>query len=252
VGCSRGRTWTGRLPVCTQRREEDRPSRAREAAKARLANAEAALRRFQAAIAAGIDPGAIVDAINEAQAQRVAARAELDGLPSASRVTRAELYARLDSLGDVGKALSNGSPEKVSVLYHDLGVELRFDPVERAVDATASPRVVTVAAAATPLAVVLEVQGDRATAGRTCRRDDSGDTSLDERADGLTTCAHAAGRHVSSGDVINQPVDHRPELVDARPDVVDGVRGVQPVLVSPFPDGQQGTVPQQIGSGMIR
>jgi hypothetical protein len=37
------------------------------------------LRRFQDAIGAGIDPDALVDAINEAQAQRAAAQAELDG-----------------------------------------------------------------------------------------------------------------------------------------------------------------------------
>jgi len=123
---------------------DDRPdSRAREAAKTRLANAEAALRRFQAAIAAGIDPTAIVDAVNDAQAQRLAARAELDGLPAASRVTRAELFARLDSMGDVGAVLKKGSPEKLGALYHDLGVELRFHPLERAVDVTASPRVVS-------------------------------------------------------------------------------------------------------------
>jgi hypothetical protein len=42
----------------------------------RLADAEARPRRFQAAIASGVDPAALVDAINEAQAQRAAARAE--------------------------------------------------------------------------------------------------------------------------------------------------------------------------------
>ncbi len=118
-------------------------SRAHEAAKTRLANAEAALRRFQAAIAAGIEPTAIVDAVNDAQAQRLAARAELDGLPAESRVTRAELYARLDMITDVGAVLSKGSPEKLSALYHDLGVDLRFHPGERAVDVTASLRVVS-------------------------------------------------------------------------------------------------------------
>jgi hypothetical protein len=123
---------------------EDRPdSRAREAAKTRLTNATAALRRFQAAIAAGIDPTAIVDAVNEAQAQRAAAEAELETLPSASRIGRAEVYAMIDSLGDVGTQLKKGSPDKISQLYHDLGVELRFHPEERTVDVSASPRVVS-------------------------------------------------------------------------------------------------------------
>ncbi|HEX3829096.1 MAG TPA: hypothetical protein VHV82_17675 [Sporichthyaceae bacterium] len=112
--------------------------------KARLANAEARMRRFQAAIEAGIDPTAIVEAVNEAQAQRAAARAELEGLPAVSRITPAEVHAQIDSLGDVGAKLTKGSPDKISKLYHDLGVELRFQPEERAVLVTASPRVFSV------------------------------------------------------------------------------------------------------------
>lgn len=46
-------------------------------ARKRLADAEAKLRRYQDAIGAGIDPAALVEAINTAQAERAAARAEL-------------------------------------------------------------------------------------------------------------------------------------------------------------------------------
>src|SRR5262249_15137002 len=53
-------------------------SASREAAGKRLADAEARLRRFQAAIALGIDPAALVEVINSAQKERAAARAELD------------------------------------------------------------------------------------------------------------------------------------------------------------------------------
>jgi hypothetical protein len=123
--------------------EDGEESGAREAAKIRLAKAKAALRRFQDAIAAGIEPVAVVEAVNEAQAQRAAAEAELETLPSVDRIGRAEVYARLDSLGDVGRALRRGSPEKISQLYHDLGVELVFDPEDRIVHVTAVPRVVS-------------------------------------------------------------------------------------------------------------
>jgi DNA invertase Pin-like site-specific DNA recombinase len=118
-------------------------SGAREAAKARLADAKAALRRFQSAIAAGIDPTAIVEAVNEAQAQRAAAEAELANTPEASRIGRAEVYALIDSLGDIGTKLRRGSPDKISQLYHDLGVELVFHPEGRVVDVTTKPRVVS-------------------------------------------------------------------------------------------------------------
>jgi hypothetical protein len=61
-----------------------RASAGREAVKARLANAKARLRRLPAAVAAGVDPVALVGPINEAHAQCAAAQAELDGTPGIS------------------------------------------------------------------------------------------------------------------------------------------------------------------------
>ena len=121
----------------------DQASGTREAVKARLASAEARMRRFQAAIEAGVDPSALVESINEAQAQRMAARAELEGVSAPNLITAAEVYARIDMVGDVGAVLKKGSPEKIGQLYHDLGIDLRFWPEERAVDVTASPCVVS-------------------------------------------------------------------------------------------------------------
>lgn len=57
--------------------DDVRTSKDRESARRRLTEAEAKLRRFQEAVAAGIDPAALVEPINEAQAERAAAgRAE--------------------------------------------------------------------------------------------------------------------------------------------------------------------------------
>lgn len=119
-----------------------RASDGREAVKKRLTDAEARLRRFQAAIETGVDPAAVVEAINEAQAQRTAARAELDGTPAPNALTEAEVYAMIDSLGDVDAVLSDAQPESLSRLYQALRLELRYEPDERAVVVTASPRVV--------------------------------------------------------------------------------------------------------------
>jgi hypothetical protein len=115
---------------------------AHEAARKRFADAESRLKRFQDAIAAGIDPSALVDAINEAQAQRAAARAELDGAPAPSLITDAEVYAMIDSLGDVGSALKDAEPGSLERLYRELGLGLRYEPQERAVDVLLAPRVV--------------------------------------------------------------------------------------------------------------
>ncbi len=122
--------------------ESTAASNSQGAMKKRLADAEARLRRYQAAIAAGVDPAALVEAINEAQAQRAAARAELEGAPAPNELTDAEVYAMIDSLGDVGAALADARPESLSRLYQHLGLELRYEPHDRAVVATASPRVV--------------------------------------------------------------------------------------------------------------
>jgi hypothetical protein len=47
----------------------------------------------------------------------------------------------IDSLGDVGVALSDARPENLSRPYQALRLDLRCDPLERTVGATASPRV---------------------------------------------------------------------------------------------------------------
>lgn len=59
-----------------------------EAAKNRLADAEAWLRKFQAAIAAGVDPTALVEVINAAQAERVTAQAEINNTPASRNLGR--------------------------------------------------------------------------------------------------------------------------------------------------------------------
>lgn len=49
----------------------------------------------------------------------------------------------IDSLGDLGAALDSRKPEGLMRIYHDLGLELRYEPGEQAVYVAASPRVVS-------------------------------------------------------------------------------------------------------------
>jgi DNA invertase Pin-like site-specific DNA recombinase len=146
--------WLGRLfapanvdqTVAALLASQDQPSReqaAHETLRKRAADADARLRKYQAAIAAGVDPTALVEVINEAQAERAAARAQLDNAPAPKTITDAEVYAMIDSLEDVGAALSSHRPERLSQVYAKLGLELRYDPRERAVDASIAPRVVS-------------------------------------------------------------------------------------------------------------
>ncbi|WP_084643006.1 recombinase family protein [Actinoalloteichus hymeniacidonis] len=143
--------WIGRL---FERRNIDRTVAAlvasqdgggiptdRDAAKQRLAEAEKKLRRFHDAIAAGVDPAALVDPINEAQSQRATARAELTGTRAPGLITEAEVRAMIDSLGNVGEALSGADPNELGQLYSELRLNLRYTQKERTVIATVSPRV---------------------------------------------------------------------------------------------------------------
>lgn len=99
-----------------------------------LADAEARLRRFQAGIASGVDPAALVDVINEAQAQRAAARAELDGTSAPNLLTDAEVYAMVDSLDDVGAAPADAKEERLTDLYVAIDLQVRYGPAENAAD----------------------------------------------------------------------------------------------------------------------
>ena len=108
-------------------------------AKQRLADAEERLRRYQAAIAAGIDPAALVEATNKAQAERAAARAELRGQPSPNTLTDAEVHAMIDSLGDVGAALSDATPDSLADLYAAVDLQVRYEPAEQVADVAIRP-----------------------------------------------------------------------------------------------------------------
>lgn len=93
-------------------------------------DAEAKLRRFQAAIASGIDPAALVEVTNAAQKERAAARAELDGTPSPDLITDAEVYAMVDALGDVDAAVSEKNPTRLANLYSNADLQVRYFPAE--------------------------------------------------------------------------------------------------------------------------
>ena len=134
----RNRDRTVAALVASQDNPEARP-RAHETAKQRLADAEARLRRFQAAIASGVDPAALVEAINQAQAQRAAARAELEGMPAPNALTDAEIYAMIDSIGDVGQALNSADATTLHELYEALRLELIYAAEARTVDVTIRP-----------------------------------------------------------------------------------------------------------------
>jgi len=109
--------------------------------KARLKKAEEAVRRLQDAILAGVDPGAVKEAINGAQAEREAARAEVESAPTPNHLEAAEVYAMIDALGDVGGAIERARPDSLIKLYRDLGIEVSYQHLEDGGVATIALRV---------------------------------------------------------------------------------------------------------------
>lgn len=56
-----------------------------------------------------------------------AAQAELEGTSAPMLVDAAEIYARIDSLGDVGAIVAGGEPQEVMDLYVALDLQVQFD-----------------------------------------------------------------------------------------------------------------------------
>jgi hypothetical protein len=113
----------------------------RAAAKRRLDTAETKQRRLRAAIEAGADPAALVESINSAQEERVAARAELAIAPERGVLDVAEVYAMIGSLGDVTRVLHHAELDELEELYAALHLEMTYHHEERAVDVRIAPTV---------------------------------------------------------------------------------------------------------------
>lgn len=101
--------------------------------------AETRLRRLQSAIEAGVDPAAVAASINQAQAEKDAAQAQLQHAPEASALSTGEIHAMLDSLGDVSRTLKRADPRDLQDLYAELRLEMTYDPDSRIVDVTVKP-----------------------------------------------------------------------------------------------------------------
>ncbi|WP_157187606.1 hypothetical protein [Nocardia vinacea] len=89
-------------------------------------DAEARLTRHLAAIEAGVDPQALVTAMNTAQADKAAARAELQNLPKIDRLTETEIRKLIESVGDIRAVLTAGNPSDKIQQYAALDLQVRY------------------------------------------------------------------------------------------------------------------------------
>lgn len=94
----------------------------------RISDAQARLDRHLAAIEAGVDPQALVTAVNSAQADKAAAQSELANLPAVHKLTETEIRKLIDSLGDIRAILRAGAPSQKISLYQALHLDIRYRP----------------------------------------------------------------------------------------------------------------------------
>lgn len=98
----------------------------RQTLRQRATEADARLARHLAAIEAGVDPQALVTAMNMAQADKAAAQAELRSLPKINRLTENEIRKLIESLGDIRAVLAAGDPAEKARLHRALALEVRY------------------------------------------------------------------------------------------------------------------------------
>ncbi|MEV4237701.1 hypothetical protein AB0J47_21275 [Nocardia sp. NPDC049737] len=64
--------------------------------------------------------------MNTAQADKAAARAELQNLPKIDRLTETEIRKLIESLGDIRAVLAAGNPSDKIQLYAALDLQVRY------------------------------------------------------------------------------------------------------------------------------
>ena len=65
----------------------------------------------------------------------------MDNTSGSHTVSDAEIYVMIDSLSNIAETLNTARPVSLGRLYQQLGLQLRYEPVEQAVYVTAQPRV---------------------------------------------------------------------------------------------------------------
>ncbi|MFI6159038.1 hypothetical protein ACIA59_03720 [Micromonospora haikouensis] len=107
-----------------------------------VAECDAKLARYRAALEAGADPTVVTTWIAETQAERQRAERLQHTAPavqetdSPQRFTEEQITAVVDELGDLVRALRDAEPERKLEVYRSLGLHLAYDPETQTVRAS--------------------------------------------------------------------------------------------------------------------
>jgi hypothetical protein len=119
----------------------DVPDPAQSRARLVIAECDTKLARYRAALEAGADPLLVTGWIAQVRADRDRAEAELCGGARPSRpgrMSRDEIAALVESLGDIVTALTAADPADKAEVYKQLGLRLTYHPESQTVSAQAT------------------------------------------------------------------------------------------------------------------
>jgi site-specific DNA recombinase len=103
------------------------------AARRTLADCDAKLERYRAALEAGTDPAVVSRWIREVTQLREQARREVRHGAAARRSSKDELQQLIEDAGDIVRTLAEADPKRKSELYASLGLDLLYDHEEKRV-----------------------------------------------------------------------------------------------------------------------
>jgi len=109
-----------------------------------VADCDAKLARYRAALEAGADPAVVAGWIAETQAERQLAEqrhqpATVEGSDELDRITEEEIVAIVEQLGDMVTTLRAAEPEHKLEVYRGLGLRLTYAPETQTVRADVDP-----------------------------------------------------------------------------------------------------------------
>jgi site-specific DNA recombinase len=120
----------------------DTPDSALHQAQIMIAECDAKLERYRAALEAGADPSVVTGWIAQAQTDRARAHADAarygaSSRSGARRMSREEITALVDELADAVAVLRQADPADKAEVYRQLGVRLTYHPDTQTVSAQA-------------------------------------------------------------------------------------------------------------------
>ncbi|MGH3664089.1 MAG: recombinase family protein, partial [Micromonosporaceae bacterium] len=110
-----------------------------QAVRQRVATAESTMRRLQRALEAGWDPESMREQYNAAAAEKRSAEADLAAVPEQRGISRDELRAVVDAIGDMTGVINKAEPQDLADLYQALRLTMTYDHAAKMVEATMRP-----------------------------------------------------------------------------------------------------------------